>query len=82
MRLLVRTSAVVTTIVVIGILLLFSTIQAQNPNFHNAPAFAKEPKNPFDQAPADAKGLFLAALSVMERMGREWQCTFFSQRAP
>jgi glucose/arabinose dehydrogenase len=65
LRLLVRTSAVVTKILVIAILLLSSTIQAQNPNFHNAPASAKELKNPFDhRPPAGTKGLFHSRCAV------------------
>jgi glucose/arabinose dehydrogenase/cytochrome c553 len=57
----VRNLAISLSLLLLVIFLLISGIRAQNPNFHNAPASAKELKNPYDhQPPADAKDLYHA----------------------
>jgi len=65
LRVLVRIYAASLPLCVVSILLLFPALSAQNPNFHNAPAWAKDLKNPYgDQPPADAKALYHSRCAV------------------
>jgi glucose/arabinose dehydrogenase/mono/diheme cytochrome c family protein len=59
-----RNRAISLSLSLLAIVFLLSFAHAQNPNFHNAPASAKELKNPYDHlAPADAKDLYHARCS-------------------
>lgn len=62
---LVRIYVVSLPLFVLMILLLFPTLRAQNANFHNAPASAKDLKNPYgNQPPADARALYRSRCAV------------------
>jgi glucose/arabinose dehydrogenase len=65
LKVLVRIYGALLPLSVVSILLLFPALQAQNANFHNAPASAKELKNPYGhQPPADAKALYASRCAV------------------
>lgn len=59
MRATIRNSAVAGAFAALLVLLIYPALRAQNPNFHDAPASAKDLKNPYGhQPPADAKSLY------------------------
>lgn len=59
MRAIIRSSAIAVLLAGLLVVLVFPALRAQNPNFHNAPASAKDLKNPYgSQPPADAKALY------------------------
>ncbi|MGH9547123.1 MAG: PQQ-dependent sugar dehydrogenase [Terriglobales bacterium] len=59
MKAIARMSQGPLAILAVSAVLLVSWAQAQNPNFHNAPASAKELKNPYEgQRPTHARALF------------------------
>jgi glucose/arabinose dehydrogenase len=65
LRLGVRNLAVFLPLSVLAVFFVFPVIRAQNPNFHNAPASAKELKNPYDHhPPADATTLYHSRCAV------------------
>jgi len=59
LRVIVRVSRGLFAVLALAAMLLPSQVQAQNPNFHNAPASARALKNPYEgQQPPNARSLF------------------------